>query len=438
MSYYDDDDLIPSFMRQQTPRVNQTSYLRTDGNTARFANQREVSPQRRNTTYYKNPNQRQIAHGTVRIRRKPTLKMKLKKVAIHMLRKPARGLYKICLKLEKNSQPKTMRQIKRQRVRAIRIVIGTISVVIVGTILVNAFIPTIDSKGQTNDQYEIEYVLGNDLPTDDEYEIIIETPTETPPVEEEMNVDLTFEARLNSINPTGQFEVGSEVQDYFLMVLNDNEYMVSLFKKYGEMYGVDPYLLIAKAMQESSFNHNACLPGGANYNGYGVGIMQHESPDGREIVAHNYETGEDDVMYVTMDNAIDLEMNIKMGAMHFQKCIERNNGNVLIALQSYNYGQGMMNSILSTYAKTKNLTVDAVKMLYSDTAWLEQVNDAHNNAWRYIGDWKGYYGDANYIKNVLKNFVGDKVCYKYNGETCIFDLNSLELAVVNDTVKVIS
>lgn len=338
-------------------------------------------------------------------------------------------------KLQKQAEAKRMREIKRIKALVVKIAIGGLLITVTGTALVNSLASNESVKQPVENQYEVIMSTEASIPRDDMY-IVGSSPAEK--TKDIVNIDLSFEARKASIDSTGKFKVGSEVNAYLLMVLDNNEEIYNLFLKYGEMYGVDPYILIAKAFQESSFNHNSCLPGGKNYNGYGVGIMQHETPDGREVVAHNYVTGQDDVMYLTMNNAIDLEKNIQMGAMHFQKCLENNNGNVLLALQSYNYGQGMINSILQKYASSKGITVDAVKNAYTDTGWLSLVTDAHNNAWKYISNWDGYYGDADYIKNVLRYFIGNDICYNYNGEKVVFNLNTFDMITVDENVRVIS
>ena len=97
-----------------------------------------------------------------------------------------------------------------------------------------------------------------------------------------------------------------------------------------------------------------------------------------------------------------------------------------------------INSILNRYGKAQGLTPEEIMANYSDIGWLEYVTDAHNNAWRYIGDWNGYYGDANYIKNVLRYFVGNEACYYYDGEQVLFDLNTFELTKVTENMDIIT
>lgn len=345
------------------------------------------------------------------------------------------------LALQRQAKIKRIREQKRRRQRAIKLTIGGITVVVLSSILINNLIGGVKGN-QVEHNVDTSYTIvqiqeGDDLlPVEEQY-VVDETVLETAPEEVVIKIDMSYDARMANVDTNGTFKVGSELNEYVLNKLSNNSEVVNYLIKYGEMYGVDPYILIAKAMQESSFSHNACLPGGKNYNGYGMGIMQHESPDGRKITAFNYETGQEEVAYVTWDNAADLEMNIKMGAMHFQNCLNKNNGNILLALQSYNYGQGMIESILRAYGKEIGMDPEEIKSNYEDIGWMKYVKDAHNNAWKYVRGWEGYYGDANYIKNVLRYFVGNEACYYYDGEQVLFDLNTFEMTKLTENTEII-
>lgn len=342
--------------------------------------------------------------------------------------------------LKRQAEIKRIREIRRRRQRAVKLILCGVTITVFGYFLVNGLVGDIkgsDALPEPTDYSIIRIEEGDTLLPKEEYTVgnnIVKEESE----EITIKIDMSYDARMASVDPSGTFEVGSELTEYVVNKMHNNTEVMQYMIKYGEMYGVDPYILMAKAMQESSFSHNSCLPGGSNYNGYGMGIMQHESPDGRQIVAYNYKTGQEDVIRVTYDNAMDLEMNIKMGAMHFQNCLKNNNGNILLALQAYNYGQGMVNSILTRYGRDQGMTVDEIKSNYSDIGWMEYVTDAHNNAWRYIGDWNGYYGDANYIRNVLRYFVGDAACYYYDGEQVLFDLNTFEMTKVTENMDIIT
>ena len=196
----------------------------------------------------------------------------------------------------------------------------------------------------------------------------------------------------------------------------------NLIYKYSEQFGVDPNLIAAMAMQESSLNHNDCIPGGDNYWGYGVGLLQLESPSGQEITAYNYETYEMETEYITMENACNLEKNIKIGCMIFQNNLDNNQGNVFLALQSHNYGQPMLDLVMyDMYGDN----IDTIKSNYGDTSWISGIKEAHDNPYKYLSDWnESAYGDGNYIENVLRFMPYDKVKYKYDNNVYTFDLNT--------------
>ena len=138
--------------------------------------------------------------------------------------------------------------------------------------------------------------------------------------------------------------------------------------------------------------------------------MQLESPSGQEISAYNYLTGQFDTEYITMDNACNMEMNIKIGCMIFQNSLKRNYGNILLAIQSHNYGQPMLDLILE-----------------------QEYSGAHEDPQKYLFDWdEDSYGDGNYISNVLKYCPSDKVTYNYNGCKYTFDLKNLKIIKIEE------
>lgn len=328
----------------------------------------------------------------------------------------------------RNANRKVTNQRKKQKVRAARLLIGGMLILVFATGLgINSFI---QEKLKEDDTQIIEI-----LEIDDAFSTNISIQIPTAPVEnnlEETIYNFDYETRIDSIPTDTTFSTGNALTEYVLNKIENSEGL-EYYKKYGEMYGIDPFILIAKGIQEASLNHNSCIPGGSNYNGYGVGISQLESPDGREIVAHNYLTDEDDVMYLTMDNAINLEKNIKMGAMLFQNCLERFNGNLYLAIQSYNYSPGMMNIVLTKYATQMDSNIDTVKSNLRDTGWLNIVRDVHNNPRNYVSSWEhSKYGDENYIENVLRYFVGDKTYYYLDGTKYILDFNNNDLIEIDN------
>ena len=96
------------------------------------------------------------------------------------------------------------------------------------------------------------------------------------------------------------------------------------FLKPGSNYGVDPYLLLAKAMTESSLMHNAVLPGGANFNNHAWGLMQIENVHiGEVISAYNYKTQQMDTIKITQESLKNLDTNVQIASMMFQKQLHK-------------------------------------------------------------------------------------------------------------------
>lgn len=317
------------------------------------------------------------------------------------------------------------KNIRKQKIHAAKIIICGVIITIVGltaitNIVNNQKIPNIEII-QIEDAFESQNNLDAYIESNNDFY-----------TNKEVIYNFDYDFRLKNIPDNTVFSVGSALTEYVLNKIENSESLY-YYKKYGEMYGIDPFILIAKGIQEASLSHNSCIPGGSNYNGYGVGICQLESPDGREIVAHNYLTNEDDIIYLTMNNAIDLEINIKIGAMLFQNCLERCNGNIYLAIQSYNYSPGMIDLILSKYATQIGSTIDAVKSNLSDIGWLNIVYDVHNNPINYISSWEhSTYGDGNYIENVLRYFVGDKTYFYFNDIKYVLDFTSNELVEIGN------
>lgn len=181
----------------------------------------------------------------------------------------------------------------------------------------------------------------------------------------------------------------------------------NLFEKYGNMYGVDPYLLVAIASQESSGRHDKYISQ-SRCASAGCGIMQIEQP-GKTItqaVAFNQETKKTDVVTVTYSNAVDLEQNIKIGAMLQSARMKAQQYNILIGLQSYNYGPSAFNKALQAYCNEVGKTRDQVISDVSDIGWLKYVKDLHDNPQKYIPSWRGStYGDDEYISHVLRYYA---------------------------------
>lgn len=199
---------------------------------------------------------------------------------------------------------------------------------------------------------------------------------------------------------------------------------------YSDCYGVDPNIIASICMQETSLEHERCCPGGDRYSGYGVGICQLESPDGSlEVTAHNYKTGEDDTLVVSMENACDVETNIQIACAEAQNSLNNFNGNPLMAIQSHNYGKDMLNLVLNnSYSDPQSIIND-----YSNISWIEYVQYAHANPGYYITNWEfDSYGDGDYVYHVLSHCPSKEISYIYNNQRINFRLDTLETTKIED------
>ena len=250
---------------------------------------------------------------------------------------------------------------------------------------------------------------------------------------DEQNYDLIFRLEQSSQLYKGEISnninipIGTNLNEYTTNKLvdfinsNSGQYCFDIC----EQFGIDPYLFVSLMMKESSLNHQDTLPGGQYYNGCAVGICQLETPQGQEITAFNYSTNQEETIYETMDNAIDENCNIKMGIMRFQNVLAKYKGNQYLALQSYNYGQGLVDLIVCVYADEIGSTYDEVVANYNDVNWLKYVEQVHNDpigfansidlnkypnfkiTVDYLKNWSYQtYGDDKYISSTLSYYIG--------------------------------
>ena len=223
-------------------------------------------------------------------------------------------------------------------------------------------------------------------------------------------------------NIPANFQVGSnEHINYIHDFMNSNEYRY--FEKYAEMYAIDPSVMVAIAMQESTLNHNGCLPEGDYYNGCAIGIMQIEKPYGSEITAYNYETNQLETIICSEECVRNVETNIKAACMLFQNALDNYNGNVFLAIQSHNYGETMVNKALDMTASELGVDVETIKSNYDDITWQKYIKDIHENPHNYLNNWSyKTYGDGEYLNKILSYCVKDEVSYIHNHEVINMNL----------------
>ncbi len=174
-----------------------------------------------------------------------------------------------------------------------------------------------------------------------------------------------------------------------------------LFKSAGDRYGVDPNLLAAICMQESSGRNLSYREDGSEYPAWGVMQIEYSMV---ETFAEFGEktTGE----RWTSEDRLDPEKAIPFAAYLVSQALIKYDCDYMKMIQSYNFGQTVLDRIIA--AKGDD--------------WLDELG----NAAAYASNWNyPSYGDANYIQHVLRyyhndiDYIGAKV--RVNGELICFD-----------------
>lgn len=158
-----------------------------------------------------------------------------------------------------------------------------------------------------------------------------------------------------------------------------------LFKKAGDQYGVDPNLLAAICMQESSgVNWSYKEDGITPYPAWG--IMQIEYSLEKSFAKFGKETTG---VEWTLEDRLDPEKSVPFAAYLISQSLIRYDCDYVKMVQSYNFGQTVLDRILEADD--------------GDT-WL----DERKNAAQYARDWKEEtYGDAQYVEHVLRYYHND-------------------------------
>ncbi|MFI3260854.1 MAG: transglycosylase SLT domain-containing protein [bacterium] len=263
------------------------------------------------------------------------------------------------------------------------------------------------------------------------YGVSIESTEEKVVFEKMDTINNKDDREVSNAMMEGDIQIGSRLNEYTESYIRKflNTEQGNLIIKYSEMYGIDPYIVLGVAMGESSLLHSDTLPGGKYHNGYAWGIMQHESPSGRELNAYNFQTNSYDTMYVTQTTARNVETNIQMGVMRLQETINEYNGNVLVALQGYNGGSGMPNLVISKFMVEKNMTRDEVLSEVPINEFAEEFSAMSKNPKQYMltlpeetlvnnSATVNYiskfntYGTGTYMAKVMSYYLGSEGVYK--------------------------
>lgn len=245
--------------------------------------------------------------------------------------------------------------------------------------------------------------LENDILTTEPINITKNTNTEKNNQEEINNM-------LNDKVPEFVFDYKNENSKNFENVSKYSD----LFKKYGQMYGIDANLLMAIASQESGGKHYDLI-----YNYPAVGIMQIERSVfvNQEITAYNHLEEKEEKFLITENNITDLETNIKIGAMLLQFALEANNYNIPLGIQTYNFGTGNISQVLKMCESISGTPISEMK------------NNMEETEWRYYREFLNI-GDPYYVEHVLSYLPNNKEITVKNRAN-----QDITLKVVNEALK---
>lgn len=193
-----------------------------------------------------------------------------------------------------------------------------------------------------------------------------------------------------------------------------------LFEKYGKMYGVDPYLLVALTAQESSgshYNRDGTVKDAAN-----IGLMQVGKVNGvdyRETKTYNFETGKEETYRATYSQLRDIETNVKWGTMYLAYSIANYDYDVLSALQGYNFGTAFKGpwSQEQALAEQKRLAGNVAR------------SDPNSKLGPYA------HGDAYYVPRILSHYASPNTPVPYSvmkdGTIVTMDNSDLPMGTVD-------
>ena len=133
---------------------------------------------------------------------------------------------------------------------------------------------------------------------------------------------------------------------------------MEIFERFGEMYGIDPNLLMAIMAQESGGVHVT-----HSQNGSAIGGMQIENFwYDKELTAYNFSTNSYENVTVEENKLDDLYYNVKIASMILRTCLNDFNYDIRKAVQAYNFGYKNMSSLGNDWTvNRKNLDVGDAK-----------------------------------------------------------------------------
>ena len=282
---------------------------------------------------------------------------KISKEFMDYMKKQHRGLYILGNITEK------MRLVKKDKYLRRRLTAGALT----GIIALTGFSMHNSKKDKEDKDTKPSY--SDEVTTEPSYgEPYVEPPTTTTTAPKAPSNDYFNNNRdLDSMLQKMEFHYNYEDRENQDQIYQARRYE-DIFEKYAHTYGLDKNLVIALAAQESAGEHYDNLD-----NGCAEGIMQVEKDVhiGTELTAYNFDTDSMETIEVTAENLQDLDTNIKIGCMILRNCIEQNDYNIPLSLQTYNFGPGNMAEALSVCSANEAISEDKMISDPTSTKWLD-------------------------------------------------------------------
>lgn len=200
--------------------------------------------------------------------------------------------------------------------------------------------------------------------------------------------------------------IGENKENIKLCYVQEN-YKASI-QKYATIIGIDEAIMECIIAQETSLDNNMEINSGG---AIGPAQIQYNHHINDEKTIYNVITGEKETFTVTDEMLKSIDGNIKVCAAVLQDQLIRYNGNIFLAIQAYNFGQGAMNKILrKTEENTGYTKEDFIKEPYNLT-WLEYVLEYSNEKESETGN---KYGDPEYLQKIFGFYYKDEIITLYN------------------------
>ena len=225
--------------------------------------------------------------------------------------------------------------------------------------------------------------------------------------EEDLIERIDFSSYVFLTNEVGSYALGSRVgnTDY------ERAYQLAfpLMQQYAERFDIDPYIILAMSVTESSGDHDGAMEKCLSGKAVACGLMQIEAPG--VVVGSMSQVDKNgntlSIKITGKEDVASLENNIIAGILQFYGRSLAFKENPYLTIQSYNYGVGGMNEVIRRYSEATRKTRDQIIADKDDLGWMAYRYDVHKFPQEWYPSWSyETYGDPIYLEKVLSYYGG--------------------------------